>query len=103
MGRKVYPCLFILSTVTFVVYVFDCLFWSHLQSKINNSIKSFKGVGTSYKWEHSKGYSVSDLLGIDIKTLDDDVFHFYQIGLIRKVLEATGVEHSNYLPTPTKV
>ena len=43
-----------------------------------------------------------DLSVIDIKTLDDDGFQFFQTGLIRKVLEATGVEHCNGLPTPTK-
>ena len=46
---------------------------------------------------------MSDFFGIDIKTLDDDGFQFCQTGLIRKVLEATGMEHSNGLPTPTKV
>ena len=46
---------------------------------------------------------MSDLLGIDVKTLDDGGFQFCQTGLIRKVLEATGTEHFNGLPTPTKV
>ena len=46
---------------------------------------------------------MSEFLGIDIKTLDNDGFHFCQPGLIRKVLEATGMEHSNEFPTPTKV
>ena len=30
-------------------------------------------------------------------------FSFFQTGLIRKVLEATGMEHFNGLPTPTNV
>ena len=46
---------------------------------------------------------MSEFLGIDIKTLDNGGFKFFQTGLIRKVLEATGMEHSNGLPTPTKV
>ena len=29
-------------------------------------------------------------------------FSFFQTGLIRKVLEATGMEHFNGFPTPTK-
>ena len=66
-------------------------------------MKSFKEDGPSYNWEHSKGESVSDLLGIDIKTLDNGGFQFFQTGLIRKVLEATGMEHSNGFPTPIKV
>ena len=44
-----------------------------------------------------------EFLGIDIKTLDDVGFQFCQTGLIRKVLEATGMDHCNRLTTPTKV
>ena len=86
-----------------MVYVDDCLFWAFSQSEIKNVIKSFKEVGPSYNWEHSKGESVSELLGIDIKTLDNGGFQFCQTGLIHKVLEATGMEDCNGLPAPTKV
>ena len=44
-----------------------------------------------------------EFLGIDIKTLDNSGFQFFQTGLIRKVLEATGMEDCNGFPTPTKV
>ena len=66
-------------------------------------MKSFKGDIPSYNWEHSKGKSVSEYLGIDIMTLDDGGFQLCQTGLIRKVLEATGMEHYNGFPTLTKV
>ena len=46
---------------------------------------------------------MSEFLGIDIKTLDNGGFQFCQTGLIRKFLEATGMDHSNGLPTPTKI
>ena len=46
---------------------------------------------------------MSEFLVIDIKTFDDAGFHFYQTGLIRKVLEATGMENCNSFTTPTKV
>ena len=46
---------------------------------------------------------MSELLDIDIKTLDYGGFQSCKTGLIRKVLEATGMEHCNGLPTPTKV
>ena len=46
---------------------------------------------------------MSEFLGLDIKTLGDGGFQFCQTGFIRKVLEATGMEHCNGLPTPTKV
>ena len=42
-------------------------------------------------------------LCIDVKTLDNGGFKFCQTGLIRKVLEATAMEHCNGLPTPSKV
>ena len=64
---------------------------------------SFKEDGPHYNWEHSKVESVSDFLGIDIKTFYCGEFQFYQTGLIRKVLEYTGMEHCNGFPTPTKV
>ena len=41
-------------------------------------------------------------IGIDIKTLDNGEFQFCQTRLIREVLEATGVEDCNWLPTLTK-
>ena len=46
---------------------------------------------------------MSEFLKIGIKTLDYDGFQVYQTVLIRKLLEATGMERCNGLPTPTKV
>ena len=46
---------------------------------------------------------MSDFLCIDINTLDNVGFQFCQTELIQKFLEATGMEHSNGSPTPTKV
>ena len=46
---------------------------------------------------------MSEFLGIDIKTLDDDGFQFCQTGFIHKVLEATGIDHCKGLPKPIKV
>ena len=79
------------KTVVCVVYVDDFLFWERSQSDIDNLIKYFKENGPVYNWEHSKVESVSEFLGIDIKTLDNGVFQFCQTGLIHKVLEATGM------------
>ena len=91
------------KTVIGVVYVDDCLFWSCSKSDIDNIMKSFKEDGPSYNWEHPQGESVSELLGIDIKTLDYGGVKFYQTGLICKILEDTGMEHCNGFPTSTKV
>ena len=46
---------------------------------------------------------MSELLGIDIKKLDNGGYQFFQTGLISKVLEATGMESCNGFPTTTKV
>ena len=99
--RKVETCLFMSKTVMCVVYVYDCLFWECSQYDIDKSTKYFKEDGPSYNWEHSKGESVSEFLGIDIKTLDDGIFHFYQTGSIRKVSEAIWTHYFNELSTPT--
>ena len=83
---KVDPCLFMYNTVICMVYVDDCLFWAPSKSEIDDIMKSLNEDGPSYNWENSKGESVSEFLGIDIKTLDDGGFQFCQTGLIRKVL-----------------
>ena len=46
---------------------------------------------------------MSEFLGMDITTLDDVGFQFCQKLLIRKVLEATGMDHCNGLLTHAKV
>ena len=79
MVSKVDPCLFMSKTVVFVVYVDDYLFWARSQYEIDNVIKSFKEDVPSYNWEHSKGKSVSEFLGIYIKILDDGGFQFFKL------------------------
>ena len=44
-----------------------------------------------------------EFLCIDTKTLNYGGFKFYQNGLVLRVLEATGVNNYDRLPTPTKV
>ena len=46
---------------------------------------------------------MSEFLGIDINTWDNCGSQFCQTGLIRKALEATGMDHCNGFPTPTNV
>ena len=46
---------------------------------------------------------MSEFLFVDIKTLDNGGFQVCQTRLTHKVLEATGMEHCNGLPTSTKV
>ena len=52
---KVDPSLFMSKTVSFVVYVDDCLFWALSQSEIDNVMNYSKEDGPRYNWEHSKG------------------------------------------------
>ena len=68
---KVDTCLFMSKNLICVVYVDDCIFWARSKSDIDNVMKYFKEDLPSYNREHSKGDSVSEFLGIDIKTLDD--------------------------------
>ena len=69
--------MFMSKTVICVVYVDDCLFWTRSQSDIDNAMKPFKEDGPSYNWEHSKVESLSEFLGLDIKTLDNGGFQFF--------------------------
>ena len=45
---------------------------------------------------------MSEFLGVDINTLEDDGCKCCQTGSILEVLEATCMDHFNGLPTPTK-
>ena len=83
---KVDPFIFVSKTVICVVYVDNWFFWESSQSDIDNVMKSFKEDGPSYNLVHPKEESVSEFLGIDIKTLDDGGYQFCQSGLIRKFL-----------------
>ena len=74
-----------------------------LKILIDNVMKSFKEDGPSHNWEHSRREPVPYLLDIDINTLDNGGFQCCKIVLIRKVLEATWMDHCNGLPTPTKI
>ena len=65
------------NTLICVVYVDDSFCWARSQSDIGNSMKYLKDYGTSYNWENSKGGSLSEFLAIDIKTLDDGGFLFF--------------------------
>ena len=46
---------------------------------------------------------MSELLGIDIKNLYSGGSQFYQTVSMRKLLEATGMDHYNGFPIPTKI
>ena len=66
--------LFISKTVICLVYADDCTFWERSQYDIDNVMKSFEEEGPSHNCEYTKEESVSEFLGIDIKTFDDGGF-----------------------------
>ena len=76
---KVDPFLFMSKALICVVYVDNCIFWAHSQYDIYNVMNYFKLDGPSCIWEHSKLESVSEILDIDIKTLDECGFHFFKL------------------------
>ena len=100
---KVDPYLLIFKTMICVVYVDDCLFWECSQSNINKVMKSLQDYWISNNWAYSKGEPVYEFLCIDINTLDDGWFQFYQTGLIRRFLGSKEIDHCNGFPTPTKI
>ena len=51
-------------------------------------MKYFKEDCPSYNWYHSKEELVYEFLVVDINTLYDVIFQFYQTILIRKLLES---------------
>ena len=55
------------------------LFWARSQYEIDNVMDFFLEDIPSYNWEHSKGESVSELICIDIKTLDNGEFQFFKM------------------------
>ena len=103
MARKVDPCLFKYKTVICILYVYDCLFWALSKSGIENIMKSFKTDRHSYNYKLSKEYLAYEYLDTDIRKLYGGGFQFYETVLVCKVLEATGMEHCNWLTITTNV
>ena len=99
---RVDPCLFYSKTVICVFYVDDCLLWSKSQSEIDKLLESFEKDGDKFNWEFTKQGEVAEFLGIEVVSVDGG-FHFKQTGLIKKILEYTGMTKCNEKSTPTKV
>ena len=78
------------ESMVFVVYVDDCILLTRLQSEINNVMNYLKEDGPSYNWENSEGESVSESLGIYIKTLYGGGFKVCQKILIRNFWNPKG-------------
>ena len=64
------------GAVISVAYVDYCILWIFSQSNIYKFLNYFKDDDPKYNVGHSKGYSMSEFLGSDIKTLYGGIFQF---------------------------
>ena len=62
-----------------------CVFTTYIWNENCISLDSSKYNIPNNNWEESKGGSMYELLGINIKTLYDGIFQFYQSGLVKKI------------------
>jgi hypothetical protein len=99
------PCLFMKEAMLCVaVYVVDdTIFTGPDAAELDKMIKSLLtddhgGTKSSYKLE-GEG-SVQDFLGINITQVSDKSFHLTQTGLIKKILEKTGMTDAASKATP---
>ena len=92
------PCLFIKSTLIFLIYVDDCLLFSPSLSDINYIITSLQS-GSEKFYIYDQG-SASSYLGISIK-LTDTTLHLSQPHLITRFLQLLKIDdNSTYQCTP---
>ena len=91
------PCLFISEKVICLVYVDDCLFFSKHQHDIDTAIEKIKDTGMDLEKEDD----AAGFLGVDIQRDDKaGTVNLTQKGLIKKVIQALGVEDANPKLTP---
>ena len=89
---EVDPCLFISEKVICLVYVDDTLFFSPNVSDIDRVLEKLKGL----KIELNVEDDVAGFLGVLIKKLDEGRIELTQTGLIKRILEAMGIEGANH-------
>jgi hypothetical protein len=92
------PCLFITPKVICVVYVDDTLLWSAKQEWIDEAIQQLQERGMNLEIEDS----VAGFLGVHIERNEHDgTITLTQVGLIRRIIDALGVENDPIVHTPT--
>jgi len=95
---EVNPCLVISEKVICLVYVDDTLFFSPNLSDIDRVLKKLKGLKIELNIEDD----VAGFLGVLIKKLDEGSIELTHTGLIKRVLEAMGIEGANPKLTPAE-
>jgi hypothetical protein len=85
-----------------VVYVDDTIFAGPDAAELDKMIKSLTNDhgGTKSSYELEAEGSVQDFLGINITQVSDKSFHLTQTGLIKKILEKTGMTDAASKTTP---
>jgi hypothetical protein len=92
------PCLFVTPKVICVVYVDDTLLWSVKSEWIDEAIAQLQTRGMKLEIEDS----VAGFLGVHIeRNQTDGSIKLTQVGLIKRIIAALGVEHDPIVHTPT--
>lgn len=89
------PCLFLSDEVVAVVWVDDVLFFARDEAAIDSMIASLQK-----DFELKVEGDVSSFLGMEIIKNSNGTFELRQMGLIKRVLSAMGLEKCNSTRTP---
>ena len=102
------PFLFYNNNVICLIYVDDCLFFSRNQEEIDQVIADLKKPknGNHEKYLLDEEDDVAGFLGIHFKKIEDEngnvtKIELTQVGLIRRILVATGLEDCTKITTPS--
>lgn len=85
------PCFLFKKDMMLVIYVDDCLIAGKTEKLVTDLIARLRA--RNFKLTHQS--SISDFLGIKFRRLDDGRIEATQAGLIKKIIEATGLQDSN--------
>jgi hypothetical protein len=92
------PCLFVSSKVICVVYVDDTLLWSPRHDWIEEAKRRLQDKQMNLEVEDS----VAGFLGVHIeRNQSDGAIKLTQVGLIKRIIAALGIEHEPAVHTPT--
>ena len=91
------PCLFVHKHAICLTYVDDCLWFGRDAKQLDDLIKEMQGR-MDLKIESE---DVSAFLGIQFKR-EGDTISLTQVGLIEKIIKATGMEGCNQAKTPAE-
>jgi len=92
------PCLFISDHVICLVYVYVTLFKSPNKTETDKTLDRLKELEMDLNVEDE----VAGFLGVLIKRLDNNKIELTQTGLIKRFIEAMGIEGENPKATPSE-